>query len=215
MGNQHRHRRLADRDRCDAAIAAIDAQHVARLAEGAREGIEDAAADADEAALAFVGRQGQLVRALAQPEDPVERERHRDAQRRRARKPGLPRHAAVDPQIRSAQRPGAEPLAKRVGHALHVVDPAALALGRANIELGLPEPLADHPHALARRRCRQYVRVPIDRAGQHQPLFVIGVLADPVDAPRRPQRVGRRPAERLPKRGDLSLFSLSRAVLHC
>ncbi len=114
--------------------------------------------------------------------------------RGRGRETGADRNRAPDHAL---EAPDLEPrLAERPGRRCRVVDPAvpAVALGYETVQreaVGLVEIEARELDAPPSRRPERDRDLEVDRDGQDEALVVVGVLADQVDPPGRPDELDR------------------------
>ena len=190
--DHHRHARGHRHRTALRQMAAVDQQRVAGLAAGGDHLVHDPAVDADEAVLGALRqhrqidrRQQRIVQAAELAPDLADRH----LQRRRGRQSGALRHIAGDRQIRARQLQAVrrEVLAKRAHRAAHIVAPLLRRVVRdvaVEVDLvGLAVQVGgDDPQPPVRAPPHRDDGAVVDRAGQHEAVVVVGVLADQVDA---------------------------------
>ena len=159
--------------------------------EQARGLVEDAARDAHRPQLGPLAEEGEFERIELEAGDRAQRERDRHFEGGGRREPRSRREVGRDRAPHSDR--GSTSVGELGGHRLHVARPSLYSRAAPVGGDGLSAPVAlGQEHDLALGGGGREPDAVLDRDGQDEPAAVVGVLADEVDPPRRPDTVRRR-----------------------
>ena len=184
VNDHHRHTRR-QRHGGGGEAAAVDQEGVAGLPARRNQLVHDPALTADEAVLGALGQQRDVGGPqVVQRVQGLQQRGHGHLQRGRRRQARALRHITGNGQLHALQRHSA--LAQHLEHAAHVVRPGmpgAAGDGRIDAELvhRVAEVAGGHADHGVAARARGHQGLEVDRAGQHEAVVVVGVLADQVD----------------------------------
>ena len=165
-------------------IPAIEEEGRPFLRQGRHELIHDAALDADEVPLRRLAKQRHVRPFDPQICETAYRLGRRHLERRGAAQPRSDRHVPRDEKVHAGERE--TPFQEHRHHATDVVVPGGVAILpeiRFRLEfrtLGEVDRDSRHPAIAARRG--QNGDLAIDRGGENEPVVVVGMLPDQVDA---------------------------------
>ena len=184
----------------DFAAADVEVDEPIGLGEERRDLIHQARLGAGFGVLGRLAGQCQRQLRQAAAREIVDRHGYRAGERCARRQPGADRHIRVDHDVGSHRLLARHTrVPQRTQHPAWICEPALrLALARPRIDpavLTQPDGGDD---------------LTIDREGQHEPVVVVGVLADEVHPPRRAPDAIRLPAGALPKGPGDAVDALSR-----
>ena len=155
--------------------ARVEQERVSGAAEQRRGLIHDPARDADGSMLGALQRAGEVERLDLELGDRAQSRRDRDLECRRRREAGADRevraHGSLDPDGRPPER-------------------GQLLLDRSDVPLPAAVVRRTRPTSsdVVSRRDALDANAEVERDRQHEPADEVGVLADQVDAARRPER---------------------------